>query len=59
MKKLLNVLYVTMPEVFLALDGENIVIKKEKETVLRVPLINLENIICFGYLGASLDGSVR
>jgi CRISPR-associated protein Cas1 len=53
MKKLLNVLYVTMPEVFLALDGENIVIKKEKETVLRVPLINLENIICFGYLGAS------
>ncbi|OJX38853.1 MAG: subtype I-C CRISPR-associated endonuclease Cas1 [Chloroflexi bacterium 44-23] len=53
MKKLLNVLYVTMPESYLALDGENIIIRKDQEITLRLPLHNLENIICFNYLGAS------
>lgn len=28
MKKLLNTLYVTTPDVYLALDGENVVVKK-------------------------------
>lgn len=53
MKKLLNALYVTTPEAFLALDGENVVIKKEEAVAMRLPLHNLENIICFGYPGAS------
>ncbi len=53
MKKLLNVLYVTVPEVYLALDGENVVIKKEDNVTLRLPLHNLENIVCFSYTGAS------
>ncbi|MFH1446611.1 MAG: type I-C CRISPR-associated endonuclease Cas1c, partial [Chloroflexota bacterium] len=53
MKKLLNVLYVTVPEAYLALDGENVLIKKDDKTAMRVPLHNLENIICFSYLGAS------
>jgi len=53
MKKLLNVLYVTVPEAYLALDGENVLIKKEDKTAMRVPLHNLENIVCFSYLGAS------
>ena len=53
MKKLANVLYVTTPEVYLNLDGENIVIKKEDHTTLRLPLHNLEQIVCFNYLGAS------
>lgn len=53
MKKLLNVLYVTTPDAYLALDGENVVIQREKGVVLRVPLHNLENIVYFGYPGAS------
>ncbi len=53
MKKLLNVLYVTAPDAYLSLDGENVVIKKDTTVAMRVPLHNLENIICFGYLGAS------
>jgi CRISPR-associated protein Cas1 len=53
MKKLLNTLYVTTPDVYLALDGENILVKKDDAQATRLPLHNLENIICFGYLGAS------
>ncbi len=53
MKKLANVLYVTTPEAYLSLDGENVVIKKDENTSMRLPLHNLENIVCFSYLGAS------
>lgn len=53
MKKLLNVLYVTAPESYLTLEGETITIKKEDNVALRVPLHNLENVVCFSYLGAS------
>jgi len=53
MKKLLNVLYVTNPEAYLNLDGENIVVKKDENISMRLPLHNLENIVCFSYLGAS------
>jgi CRISPR-associated protein Cas1 len=31
MKKLLNTLYVTMPEAYLSLDGENVVVRKDDE----------------------------
>lgn len=53
MKKLLNVLYVTTPESYLSLDGENIVILAEGNEKFRVPIHNLESIVCFGYMGAS------
>lgn len=57
MKHLGNVLYITTPETFLTLDGENVVIKKEDEqgasTSTRLPLHNLENIVCFTWQGAS------
>jgi CRISPR-associated protein Cas1 len=53
MKKLANVLYVTTPEAYLSLDGENVVIRKEEQAAMRLPLHNLENIVCFNYLGAS------
>lgn len=53
MKKLLNTLYVTSPDSYLALDGENVVVL-EKETELgRLPLHNLEGIVAFGYKGTS------
>lgn len=53
MKALGNVLYVTTPEAYLSLDGENVVIKKDEATSLRLPLHNLENIVCFNYPGVS------
>lgn len=53
MRKLLNTLYVTMPEAYLARDGENVLIKAENEIKFRVPVHNLEGIVCFGFAGAS------
>lgn len=53
MRKLLNTLYVTTPDKYLSLDGENIVVLSEHEEVGRVPLHNLEGIVTFGYTGTS------
>src|SRR5512139_874835 len=53
MKKLGNVLYITTPEAYLSLDGENIVVKKDEKTSTRLPLHNLEHIVCFTWQGAS------
>lgn len=53
MKKLLNTLFVTQPDVYLSLDGDNVVLIKEKEKLGRLPLHNLESIVSFGYTGAS------
>lgn len=53
MKKLLNTLYVMTPNVYLSLDGENIVLLQEQNELARVPLHNLEGIVCFGYKGVS------
>ena len=56
MKHLGNVLYITTPETYLSLDGENVVVKgcrKDEQSSARLPLHNLENIVCFCYLGAS------
>lgn len=53
MKKLLNTLYVTSPDRYLSLDGENVVILSEGKELGRVPLHNLERIMTFGYTGAS------
>ncbi len=53
MRKLLNTLYVTTPGSYLSKDGENIVIKVENHERFRIPVHNVEGIICFGFLGAS------
>lgn len=53
MRKLLNTLYVTSPNTYLSLDGENIVILKDEKELSRIPLHNLEGIVAFGYTGAS------
>lgn len=53
MKKLLNTLYVTSPDSYLSLDGENVVIFDSGEEIGRIPLHNLEAIVSFGYRGAS------
>lgn len=53
MKKLQNTLYVTQPDVYLSLDGDNVVLRRNEEQLGRVPLHNLESIVAFGYTGAS------
>lgn len=53
MKKLANVLYITTPEAYLSLEGETVVIKKDGNKSMRLPLHNLENIVCFSYPGVS------
>lgn len=53
MRKLMNILYVTSPDAYLSLDGENVVILVEETEKIRVPLHNLEGIVTFGYTGAS------
>lgn len=53
MRKLQNVLYVTVPDAYLALEGETVIIRKDDAVAMRLPLHNLENIVCFGYQGAS------
>jgi CRISPR-associated protein Cas1 len=53
MRILGNTLYVTSPEAYLALDGENVVIQKGGSEVRRIPLHNLDGIVTFGYTGAS------
>lgn len=53
MRKLLNSLYITDETVWLSLDGENIVCKNGETERFRIPLINIEEIFCFSYLGCS------
>ncbi len=53
MRKLLNTLYVTIPDAYLACEGENILIRADDEIKFRVPVHNLEGIVCFNFTGAS------
>ncbi len=53
MRKLLNTLYVTTPEAYLARDGENVVVRVNSTIKFRIPVHNLEGIIGFGFSGAS------
>jgi CRISP-associated protein Cas1 len=59
MKHLLNTLYVTLPEAFLALEGETVLVRREEKatgkmaTAMRLPLHNLEAIVCYSYPGVS------
>lgn len=53
MRKLLNTLYVTTPDAYLSLDGENVVVLKGEEEIGRIPLLNLEGICTIGWAGAS------
>ncbi|MFH1118700.1 MAG: type I-C CRISPR-associated endonuclease Cas1c [Bacteroidota bacterium] len=53
MRKLLNTLYITTPGSYLSKDGENVVVKVENEEKFRIPVHNIEGIVCFGYMGAS------
>ena len=53
MRKLLNTLFVLTEDSYLSLDGENVVVSREREEVARFPLHTLEGILTFAYPGAS------
>ncbi len=50
MKKMLNTLYVTVPDAYLSKDGENVVVSIENEKKMRIPIHNLDGIVCFGHV---------
>lgn len=53
MRHLLNTLFVLTQDSYLALNGENVVVLREEETLGRFPLHTLSGIFYFGYKGAS------
>lgn len=53
MRQLLNMLFVTKPDVYLALNGENIVVRENDNIIARYPLHNLEGVVSFSNLGIS------
>ena len=53
MRKLLNTLYITTPESYLSKDGMNVVVSVNQQEVFRIPVINIESVVTFGYMGAS------
>ncbi|MCA9055412.1 MAG: type I-C CRISPR-associated endonuclease Cas1 [Planctomycetaceae bacterium] len=53
MKSHLNTLFVTTQGAYLAKDGQAVVVRVKQETRLRVPLHNLDSVVCFGRIGCS------
>lgn len=53
MKRHLNTLFVTTEGAYLKKDGQAVVVRIEKENRLRLPLHNLDGIVCFGHIGFS------
>lgn len=53
MKTHLNTLFVTTEGSYLAKDGLAVAVRVEKQTKLRIPLHNLDGIVCLGRIGAS------
>lgn len=53
MKQLLNTLFVTSEDIYLSLDGENVLANREKQVLARYPLHTLQSIVTFAYPGAS------
>ena len=53
MKRLLNTLFVTTQGAYLTREGENLLIRVEQETRLRLPIHTLGAVACFGVVNAS------
>ncbi len=53
MRHLLNTLFALSEDVYLAYENENVVLYREEQILARIPLLGLENILYFGYRGAS------
>lgn len=53
MRRLLNTLYVMQEDSYLSLKNDNVVIHYSDDKKQPIPLLGLEEIICFSYKGAS------
>lgn len=53
MRQLLNTLFVTSEDIYISLDGENVVANRDGQIAARYPLHTLQGIISFSYSGAS------
>ena len=53
MKQLLNTLFVTSEDIYLSLEGENVLASRDKTVIARYPLHTLQAIVSFSYAGAS------
>lgn len=53
MRPLLNTLFVTTENAYISKDGLNIVVSVQQKEIFRIPVLNIEQIITFGYIGAS------
>lgn len=53
MRKMLNTLFITSEDAYLALENENVVVLRSEEKMGQYPLTILENIVSFSYKGAS------
>jgi len=50
MRQLLNTLFITTQNAYLARDGDTVLVRVEQENRLRVPIHTLESIVCFGHV---------
>ena len=53
MRHLLNTLFITSEDIYLSLDGENVVASRDRKELARYPLHTLSGILSFSYAGAS------
>ena len=53
MKKLLNTLFITQPDTYLSLNGDNVMLLQKEKLLARIPLHHLESIVTFSHTGAS------
>ena len=53
MRRLGNTLYVLSEDLYLKVDGENVVAKRNGVEAGRIPLHTLQSIYSFSYMGAS------
>lgn len=49
MKSTPNTLYVTQQECHLTKEGETVIVKKDKEKILQLPIHTIGHIVCFGF----------
>jgi CRISPR-associated protein Cas1 len=53
MKRHLNTLYVTTQGAYLAKDGDTVVVRANSKLLMRIPLLTIASVVCFGRVSCS------